>query len=50
VRIEGLTNSASSFGFKVEGGLGAAIIGWVLSIGGYIGGAAMQPESAVLDI
>jgi len=50
VRIEGLTNSASSFGFKVGGGLGAAIIGWVLSFGGYVGGSAVQPESAVFAI
>lgn len=50
VRIEGLTNSASSFGFKVGGGLGAAIIGWVLAAGGYVGGAAQQTASAVFAI
>jgi GPH family glycoside/pentoside/hexuronide:cation symporter len=50
VRIEGLTNSASSFGFKVGGGLGAAILGWVLAAGGYVGGADTQSELAVFAV
>lgn len=50
IRIEGLTNSASSFGFKVGGGLGAAIIGWVLAAGGYIGGADTQSDLAVFAV
>lgn len=49
-RTEGLINSASSFGFKVGNGVGSAILGGVLSIGGYIGTSAVQSESAILAI
>ncbi len=49
-RTEGLINSASSFGFKVGNGLGSAILGAVLSAGGYIGTAAVQSESAIFAI
>lgn len=44
-RTEGLINSASSFGFKVGNGLGSAILGGVLSIGGYVGTSATQSNS-----
>ena len=50
VRIEGLTNSASSFGFKVGGGLGAAAIGWILSAAGYVGNASVQSGTAIFAI
>jgi len=50
IRIEGLTNSAASFGFKVGGGLGAAFVGWVLSAGGYVGAAEVQTASAILAV
>jgi GPH family glycoside/pentoside/hexuronide:cation symporter len=50
IRIEGLTNSASSFGFKVGGGLGAAAIGWILAAGGYVGGAKIQSASAIFAV
>lgn len=50
VRIEGLTNSAASFGFKVGGGLGAAAIGWVLAAAGYVGTAKVQSASAIFAI
>lgn len=49
-RTEGLINSASSFGFKVGNGLGSAILGAILSIGGYIGSAAVQSDSALMAI
>ncbi len=49
-RTEGLINSASSFGFKVGNGLGSAILGAVLSIGGYVGSAAVQSDSAIMAI
>ncbi|MGL6106002.1 MFS transporter [Romboutsia sp.] len=49
-RTEGLINSASSFGFKVGNGIGSAILGAVLSLGGYIGTAAVQSESAIVAI
>lgn len=50
LRTEGLINSASSFGFKVGGGLGAAMIGWILSAGGYVAGANVQSVSAIFAI
>lgn len=45
VRTQGLVNSAASFGMKVGAGLGGALIGWLLSFGGYIGGAEEQTSS-----
>ncbi|GAA0076089.1 MFS transporter [Clostridium sp. CTA-5] len=50
VRIEGLTNSAASFGFKVGGGLGAASIGWILSASGYVGTASVQSATTIFAI
>ena len=38
------------FGAKLGTGLGAALIGWILGMGGYIGGVAIQPHAAVLAI
>ncbi len=46
-RTEGLIYSAGSFGTKVGGGLGTAAIGWALSMGGYVGGAAEQSDTAL---
>ncbi|MBU3184555.1 MFS transporter [Clostridium estertheticum] len=50
LRTEGLINSASSFGFKVGGGLGAAMIGWILSAGGYVASSNVQSASAIFAI
>ena len=50
VRTEGLINSASSIGQKVGGGLSAALFGAILSIGGYVGGAATQSDSAIAAV
>ena len=47
VRTEGLIYSAQSFGGKAGGGIGSGIIGWILGIGGYVGGAAAQSAGAV---
>ncbi len=49
-KIVGLVNSASSFGAKVGAGVGAGLIGWVLSMGGYIGSAQTQTQSALYSI
>src|SRR5699024_10175432 len=49
-RMEGLTNSASSFGYKVGNGLGSALLGIILSLGGYVGSAATQEASAITSI
>lgn len=47
VRTEGLVYSAGSFGTKVGMGLGAAIMGWCLTLGGYVGGLTEQSDSAI---
>lgn len=39
--------SCTSLGVKIGGGLGTALSGWMLAAGGYINGAAVQPESAL---
>ncbi|MBM7570575.1 MFS transporter [Aquibacillus albus] len=51
LRTEGLVYSGGSFGTKVGGGLGSALIGWILAAGGFISdGNATQPESAIFAI
>lgn len=45
-RTEGLVNSACSFGYKI----GSALLGLILEIGGYVGTAAVQTESALTSI
>lgn len=50
VRIDGLTNSATSFGMKVGAGLGSAIVGWGLAWGNYNGRLAAQTAETVSAI
>ncbi|KHF39365.1 MFS transporter [Halalkalibacter okhensis] len=50
IRNEGMVYSGGSMGIKVGSGLGAAMIGWVLALGGYVGGSAIQSDSALLSI
>lgn len=50
VRTEGLVNSACSFGYKIGNGVGSALLGLILEIGGYVGEAAIQTESALSAI
>lgn len=50
LRMEGLTNSACSFGYKVGNGLGSALLGLVLSLGGYVGGSVVQSQEAIVSI
>lgn len=45
-RYEGLVTSVSSIGSKLGTGLGAAILGWGLQMGGYDGALAQQAQSA----
>lgn len=47
VRIDGLMFSCSSIGVKLGGGIGSAVVGWLLDWGGFDGTAAAQPASAV---
>lgn len=50
VRTEGLVNSACSFGYKIGNGIGSALLGLILEIGGYVGEAAAQTGSALASI
>ena len=49
-RVEGMTYSAASFGMKVGTGIGSAVVGWGLELGGYVGDAAAQSASALFAI
>ncbi|SHI35672.1 glycoside/pentoside/hexuronide:cation symporter, GPH family [Tessaracoccus bendigoensis DSM 12906] len=46
-RIDGMMFSATSLGVKIGGGIGVAVTGWLLAASGYVGGADVQPESAM---
>ncbi|WWR19112.1 MFS transporter [Lachnospiraceae bacterium JLR.KK009] len=43
VRIDGVMFSCSSIGVKLGGGIGSAVVGWLLALGGFDGKAAVQP-------
>ena len=45
--IEGAMFSCSSLGIKVGGGIGTALCGLLLDLGGYVNAAAQQPTSAL---
>lgn len=49
-RTEGLVNSACSFGYKIGNGVGSALLGLILELGGYVGEAAVQTASALTSI
>ncbi len=49
-RTEGLVNSACSFGYKIGNGIGSALLGVILELGGYVGDAAVQTASALVSI
>lgn len=49
-RTEGLVNSACSFGYKIGNGIGSALLGLILEVGGYVGTAAAQSASALVSI
>lgn len=46
----GMVNSASSFGAKVGGGIGAGLIGWVLGMFGYVSQATEQTATAIQGV
>lgn len=46
-RTEGLIFSGASLASKIGSGLGGAVVGWALSMGGYVGGLETQSESAI---
>lgn len=49
-RTEGLVNSACSFGYKIGNGIGSALLGLILEVGGYVGEAAVQTAEALFSI
>jgi len=46
-RAEGLTFSAGSFAEKIGSGIGVVVLGFILNLGGYVGGKAVQMDSAL---
>jgi len=48
VPVQGSVFSLTSAGMKIGSGIQSALVGWSLAIGGYIAGAAIQPEGATL--
>ncbi len=50
VRADGLVNSCVSFGMKLGGGLGTAILGWILKFGQYNAAVSIQSSAAISAI
>ena len=50
VRLDGLTNSATSFGMKVGAGLGSALVGWGLAWAKYDGTLDVQVATTITGI
>ncbi|WP_130860871.1 MFS transporter [Gracilibacillus phocaeensis] len=50
IRNEGMIYAGGSMGLKIGTGLGTAVIGWLLAIGGYVGGLETQTSSALFSI
>lgn len=50
VRLDGLTNSATSFGMKVGAGIGSAFVGWGLAWAAYDGKLAIQTAATITGI
>ena len=46
-RVDGTMYSCTSLGIKIGGGIGTALVGWLLEIIGYVGTAATQPASSL---
>ena len=46
-RIDGTMYSCTSLGVKIGGGIGTAVVGWMLELSGYVGKNATQPQSAL---
>lgn len=50
VRADGLVNSCVSFGMKLGGGLGTAVLGWILKFGQYNAAVSIQNSAAISAI
>ena len=46
-RVDGTMYSCTSLGIKLGGGIGTAVVGWMLELSGYVGTNAVQPQSAL---
>ena len=46
-RIDGTMYSCTSLGVKIGGGIGTAVVGWMLEFSGYVGTNVTQPQSAL---
>ncbi|MGN0466836.1 MAG: MFS transporter [Lachnospiraceae bacterium] len=46
-RVDGTMYSCTSLGVKLGGGIGTAIVGWMLEFGKYNGQLAVQPDSCI---
>ena len=46
-RSDGTMYSCTSLGVKIGGGIGTAVVGWMLELSGYVGRNATQPQSAL---
>lgn len=46
-RVDGTMYSCTSLGVKIGGGIGTAVVGWLLEFSGYVGTHAVQPRSAL---
>ena len=46
-RVDGTMYSCTSLGVKIGGGIGTAVVGWLLELSGYVGTHAVQPQSAL---
>ena len=45
--LNGPLYSPRSLGVKIGGGIGTAVVGWMLEFSGYVGTNATQPQSAL---
>ncbi|GAA0790770.1 MFS transporter [Faecalicatena orotica] len=50
VRVEGMVNSVYGFATKVGGGLASGLLGLLMAVSGFIGGAGQQTASAKMAI
>ena len=46
-RVDGTMYSCTSLGVKIGGGIGTAVVGWLLEFSGYVGTNPVQPQSAL---
>ena len=46
-RVDGTMYSCTSLGVKIGGGIGTAVVGWLLELSGYVGINTVQPQSAL---